>query len=80
VQDGKVFRSVIAVIAGAILIEADVEQLMHAVLDGPMCASSLGEGCGREGSGRDVVALLMACLASSLDRCFDHADHRQACE
>jgi len=44
-DDGEVFRAVVLAISGPILVEADVEHPMHAVLDAPMGARAALANC-----------------------------------
>jgi hypothetical protein len=50
------FLGAVVAVAGAILVEGDVENPVEAVLDGPVAADGAGEALGREAGGAEVVA------------------------
>ena len=55
-QDGEVLGAIVAAVAGAVLVEFDVENPVQRVLDRPVTADGAGENLGGEGRGSDVVA------------------------
>jgi len=65
---------VVLSISGPILVEADVEHPMHAVLDAPMGARGFGELFGRQTRRGEVIAARSADLAVAFDLGFDAGD------
>src|SRR5262249_52545477 len=81
-QDGEVFGGVVLSAAAGVLVQHDVEDPMHLVLDTPMTAHDLQQLFGGDAFGQQIVAggwLVGGRSPATPSRC-DAADRRDAGE